>query len=117
MPTWEDDIVTALTGLGGSGTYAEIYDALEALRPVRSRTWKSGVRRRIQDLSSDSGGFKHGPDLFLSVEGLGRGVWGLRGLVEPTQVGVDLPAVDDAPGDLRRSGQVGRRSREQTRRL
>lgn len=98
MPTWEEDIVTALTNLGGSGTYAQIYAELEALRPNRSRTWKKGVQRMIQDRSSDSSGFKGGADLFFSVQGLGSGVWGLRDMVRQTPQAVDLPDGNAVPG-------------------
>jgi HNH endonuclease len=61
-------------------------------------SWKEVIRRRIQDLSSDSVGFKNGEDLFFSVEGLGRGVWGLRGMVKESPVAVDLPTGNEMPG-------------------
>lgn len=90
MPTWEEDIVAALTNLGGTGTYAQIYGAVEELRPSLPASWKDVIRRTIQDHSSDSVGFKGGDDLFFTVEGLGRGVWGLRQLVRSTPIAVDL---------------------------
>lgn len=98
MPTWEEDVVAALTNLGGTGTYPQIYDAVEDLRADLPASWKDVIRRTIQDRSSDSVGFKNGADLFFSVEGLGRGVWGLRQLVQPTPVGVDLPEGNQIPG-------------------
>jgi hypothetical protein len=50
------------------------------------------------DGSSDSVGFKRGEDLFFSVEGLGSGVSGLRGMVKDGPVAVDIPAGNEAPG-------------------
>lgn len=100
MPTWEEDIVTALTGLGGTATYEQIYDELASLRPRRPASWKNIVQRTIQNRSSDSNGFRNGSDLFFAVNGLGQGVWGLRGLVDATPVAADiaLPAGNAAPG-------------------
>lgn len=98
MPSWEEDIVSALTKLGGTGTYAEIYDAVKALRTDLPASWKDIIRRQIQDHSSDSAGYKNVADIFFSVEGLGRGVWGLRWLVQPTPMAVDLPEGNDTPG-------------------
>lgn len=60
MPTWVEDIVAALTNLGGTGTYAEIYDAVEGLRADLPESWKDIIRRQIQDRSSDSAGYKNG---------------------------------------------------------
>jgi len=71
MPTWDSDIVTAMENLGGSARYDDLYAEIERIRSDLPETWQAVVRRRIQDLSSDSAGFKNGPDLFFSVEGLG----------------------------------------------
>lgn len=90
MATWAEDIVTALERLGGSGTYSDIYAEVAKLRPNLPRTWKDVVRRVVEDRSSDSAGFKHHEDLFFSVQGLGRGVWGLRSAVTETPAAVDL---------------------------
>jgi len=96
MPTWEEDIVLALTNLGGTGTYADIYNEIEHLRATRPPSWKKVIQRVIQDRSSDSAGFKGLDDLFFAVEGLGRGAWGLRKLVDNTPAASDLELV---PGD------------------
>ncbi|SHN38790.1 HNH endonuclease [Cryptosporangium aurantiacum] len=103
MPSWEEDIVSALTNLGGTGTYAEIYGAVAAIRSDLPASWKDIIRRQIQDRSSDSAGWKKGADLFFSVEGLGRGVWGLRRLVEPTPIAADLPEGNESPGRTRQT--------------
>jgi len=98
MASWTEDIVAALTALGGTGSYDDIYRQVARIRGDLPASWKDIVRRRIQDLSSDSVGFKRGADLFFSVEGLGRGVWGLRGMVKESPVAVDLPAGNEKPG-------------------
>lgn len=103
MPTWQEDIVSALTNLGGTGTYPEIYDQVKGIRADLPPSWKDIIRRQIQDHSSDSAGFKTSADLFFSVKGLGRGVWGLRQFVQPTPVAVDLPDGNDVPGRARQT--------------
>lgn len=96
MGTWAQDIVEAVERIGGSGTYEQIYASVAAVRsePLPG-SWKQIVQRQIQDLSSDSSGFKGGKDLFFSVSGIGSGVWGLRGAVPPTPVAADL-----SPGEM-----------------
>lgn len=71
MSSWEQDIVQALENLGGVASYDDIYSEVSILRSNLPKTWKAVIRRRIQDLSSDSDGFKKGQDLFYSVNGLG----------------------------------------------
>lgn len=94
MATWTEDIVTALENIGGSGSYSDIYAAIERLRRDLPPTWKNGVQRNIQDHSSDSKGFRGGADLFFSVEGLGRGIWGLRSALTTTPAAADLQKTD-----------------------
>jgi predicted HNH restriction endonuclease len=102
MASWTEDIVAALTALGGTGSYDDIYAQVAKTRPGLPASWKDVIRRRIQDLSSDSAGFKQREDLFFSVEGLGRGIWGLRGMVKDSPVAVDLPSGNEAPGRAER---------------
>lgn len=97
MANWEDDIVAALNNLGGSASYKSLYAEIERIRPELPPTWKEVVRRYIQNLSSDSDGFKNGKDLFFSVEGKGSGTWGLRTHVKDTPEAVDLSAGHDQP--------------------
>ncbi|EOB3575002.1 HNH endonuclease [Vibrio vulnificus] len=98
MASWEQDIVTALENLGGIASYDDIHDEIEKIRTDLPETWKAVIRRRIQDLSSDSNGFKQGKDLFYSVNGLGAGVWGLRSSLVPTPKAIDLPNGVEEPG-------------------
>ncbi|MDP9797714.1 hypothetical protein J2S43_006226 [Catenuloplanes nepalensis] len=91
MGSWLEDIVAVLDTLGGTGTYDEIYAGIEQVRSNLPPSWKDIVRRQIQDRSSDSAGFKGRQDLFFSVDGLGRGVWGQRSAVVDTPKAADLP--------------------------
>lgn len=79
ITSWREDLHSALASIGGHGTLAEIYDAVRKIRrDSLPRTWRDVVRRELQYHSSDSGSYQHRHDLFYSVEGLGKGVWGLR---------------------------------------
>jgi len=98
MASWEQDIVQALENLGGIASYDNIHDEIEKNRSSLPTTWKAVIRRRIQDLSSDSDGFKSGKDLFYSVNGLGGGVWGLRNHLIQTPKAIDLPQGVEEPG-------------------
>lgn len=96
LRSWADEIVAALEGLGGSGRYEEIYAQIESSREV-SGQWKAVVRDTIQKHSSDSSSFSRGTgrDLFFSVNGLGKGAWGLKDWAESTPEAVDLPDAED----------------------
>jgi putative restriction endonuclease len=71
--------IEALKQLGGKGTYSEIYSEYEILygKPI-TYGQKAGIRKIIEDHSSDSHNFKGKEDIFYSVDGIGNGVWGLR---------------------------------------
>ena len=72
-------IVQALRNLGGKGSLDEIYAEFESVSgTVLTSTRKAGIRKNIEDHSSDSLNYKGREDLFYSVYGLGKGTWGLR---------------------------------------
>lgn len=74
-----DYIVQALHNLGGEASYPEIYAEYERISGVQlTHGRKAGIRKSIEDHSSDSLNYKGREDLFYSVYGLGNGVWGLR---------------------------------------
>ncbi len=74
-----DLIVKALRNLGGQAPYTEIYREIEKITGVTlDDGLMAGIRRTIHDYSSDSDGYKGRDDIFYSVQGKGRGVWGLR---------------------------------------
>jgi hypothetical protein len=72
-------IVQALKDLGGKAGYSDIYHRYEFITgTILTPGKKAGIRKNIEDHSSDSDNFKGKEDLFYSVEGKGKGVWGLR---------------------------------------
>jgi hypothetical protein len=95
---WRDDVVEALRVLGGSSSLSSIYDAVRSLRIREGRstpiTLEAIVRRELEYNSSDSESYKKKHDLFYSVEGLGSGIWGLRGHLAPTPEASDFGAPD-----------------------
>ncbi len=76
--TMLENVIKALEQLGGKGTYSQIYEAYEQItgQPLTDIK-KAGIRRTIEVNSADSSAFT-GNDIFYSVEGKGKGVWGLR---------------------------------------
>lgn len=77
--TWLEEIIEAYRELGGSAHYSDIYDYIDKTTS-RSLTnsWKATIRRVIETHSSDSDNFAAIKDIFYSVDGIGKGVWGLR---------------------------------------
>lgn len=74
-----DTIIEALENLGGKAIYSEIYEKYEAIteKPLTNGQ-RAGIRKAIEDHSSDSRNYKGKKDIFYSVSGLGSGEWGLR---------------------------------------
>lgn len=71
--TMLDDIIFAMNKLGGHCYYKDLYEALRELNP---NILESTVRATIERNSKDSKAFAK-DHIFYSVEGLGRGHWGL----------------------------------------
>ena len=65
---------------GGEASLREVYDDMERLHGiVMTRGRQAGIRKEIERHSSHSAlwdGFR--PDVFYTVAGIGRGLWGLR---------------------------------------
>jgi putative restriction endonuclease len=78
-----EKIIKVLNKLGGIGKYSEIYAVYEMIESVSlTDTGKASVRACIENHSSDSDNFKS-QDIFYSVYGKGKGVWGLRDYQQP----------------------------------
>ena len=97
--TWLIEITEAMEELGGHGYYKDIYDKIEERNNMEglrtSPNWQATVRREIESASSDSQAYLGIKDIFYSVEGLGKGHWGLRNFT-PNDNKVDL--TDDDAG-------------------
>lgn len=80
--TWSTHVQQALRNLGGIGHLKEIYKEVRKIRDGKF-TWPTfahaNIRECLESHSSDSDRYQNREDLFYSVEGKGRGVWGLRG--------------------------------------
>ena len=90
-----DKIIQALELIGGKGTYSQIYEAYAQVTglPV-SDGKKANIRGTIEKNSSDSEAFS-GKDIFYSVEGKGKGVWGLRSYQTPISTKDKIAAIKE----------------------
>ena len=74
-----DVIINALKNLGGQGVYADIYNQCGMIYGhTLTDVEKASIRKAIEDNSSDSKNYKGKNDIFYSVNGIGKGKWGLR---------------------------------------
>lgn len=70
--------IQTLRNLGGKAHYSDIYVEYEkVVGHGITENQQAGIRACIEKNSSDSDAFK-GNDVFYSVEGKGKGVWGIR---------------------------------------
>ncbi len=89
--TWKEEIIRAFEALDGIASYSQLYHYIETHTSRNlSPAWKATVRREVENHSSDSDNFTHRDDVFYSVSGLGRGVWGLRSMVIKTPKANDI---------------------------
>ncbi len=95
MNSWKEDIIKALNQIGGEGHYNDIYSAVEDIRGINNlpKSWKAIVRGSIETYSSDSEKYDKKNDLFYSVDGIGKGIWGLNSY-QSDKVNVDLTEDD-----------------------
>ena len=77
--TYKETIMKALGILGGHAYLSDIYTTfLNIYEGDLPKSWKANIRAIIEDNSSDSIRYKGSEDLFYSVDGVGKGHWGLR---------------------------------------
>ena len=95
---WLDEIIEAIEELGGHAFYKDIYDKIierDNMDLVQNKSWTASVRGPIERYSSDSDVYNGKMDIFYSVEGKGKGHWGLRNFT-PTIKNIDI--TDDDSG-------------------
>lgn len=80
--TWIEDIVRAITNLGGQATLTQIYEEVKRIRqgPL-PKMWQHIIQDTIYQHSSDTQKYQ-GNDLFRKVD---KGVWSLQNHVETSQ--------------------------------
>lgn len=80
--TWVEDIVRAITNLGGQAPLTQIYDEVKRIRqgPL-PKMWQHIIQDTIYQHSSDTQKFQ-GNDLFRKID---KGVWSLRNHVETSR--------------------------------
>lgn len=81
--TYLSEIITVLKELGGEGSLSQIYSMIKKRNKLpyihTNPAWERQVSSEIQRHSSDTKSFIEGnDDLFYSVDGIRKGIWGLR---------------------------------------
>ncbi|ACM27888.1 HNH endonuclease [Rhizobium rhizogenes] len=93
---WWQSVEFALENLGGVAPLKKIYDEVRKVRQASGDTTpvslEEVVRKELEYNSSDSSNWHKRRDLFFSVHGIGRGIWGLRSAIK-----TEPPASDLAP--------------------
>ncbi len=94
--TWRKTVEDALGSLGGVSNLKAIYEAVQDIREENGlstpKSLKAVVRKELEYNSSDSSNWKGSEDLFYSVHGIGKGIWGLRAELPKPQVAFDIVA-------------------------
>jgi hypothetical protein len=106
---WIEEISDALRDLGGTASLQEIYDQVQRRGRMdfnRNTNWDAAIRRTLEQNSSDSEAHSGRIDQFFSVDGIGKGVWGLREALPSTPSAIDLPAVEVSAGGNEKPGRV-----------
>ena len=79
---WRDDVMQALTDLGGTATLDEIYRRVRSIRRAAGRSLPPStdavIRRELENNSSDSESFTRERDWFEMPKGKGAGIWSIR---------------------------------------
>jgi uncharacterized protein YutE (UPF0331/DUF86 family) len=74
--SWKDEIVDALTALGGKASLSGLYTQIENnTHRTLAETWQATVRYTLQIHSSDTDSYRGREDLFQRLD---KGYWGLR---------------------------------------
>lgn len=77
---WVHDLVEVYNDLGGVAAYQDVYPLARKRREARGASWTAeahaSIRRTVEDHAASSKNFR-GQEVFFSVNGHGKGVWGL----------------------------------------
>lgn len=94
-------IVNTMNLLGGHCYYKDLYQEMLKLYPnsaenySNTNNWKASIRSIIERFSSDSEAYKQkNKDIFYSIDGIGKGHWGLRN-PDVAEDNMDISAEDE----------------------
>ena len=79
--SWLDEVMDVIQSLGGKAHYDDIYQKVYERQIMKfddNPNWRAAVRQNIEMNSSDSDAYQGKKDIFYSVEGKGKGIWGIR---------------------------------------
>ena len=90
---WRDIVKEALINLGGEAYLKDIYNEVVKNNIDLPVNYEASIRDTLQRNSSDSKKYNQKVDLFYTVEGMGKGKWGLRDY-EPEFKNMDITQDD-----------------------
>ena len=98
---WWESVQTGLSNLGGIATLSDLYKEVRRVRTAHGDTTPNSteevIRKELEYNSSDSTNWQGTRDLFFSVHGIGKGVWGLRSMIADEPSAIDLE-LDESEG-------------------
>lgn len=99
---WWQSVERALENLGGVAPLKKLYDEVREVRQANGDTTpvslEEVVRKELEYNSSDSTNWHKRRDLFFSVQGIGKGIWGLRSALKAEPLASDLAPPLEAEG-------------------
>ena len=108
---WLEIVYQALINLNGAAKYKSIYEEVLKIAPdkcANNTNWEARVRATIQSSSSDSKYFDPGKkDLFISLEGIGKGSWGIKGFIQQKSYLEVIQAIKEFKRILKNDWNVG----------
>ena len=109
--TWLKIVYKALINLNGASKYQPIYDEVLRIAPDKCKvnpSYENTIRRTIQSRSSDSLTYKpSNKDLFISLEGIGKGSWGIREFIDQRSYTEVIEVIDQFKTILTNQWQLG----------
>lgn len=115
--TWLFDLVEVYNELGGEASYEKVYPLAKAKRQNAGASWTkqstATIRRTVEDHAESSKNYR-GKAVFYSVNGHGKGVWGLLPEYRTKTLPIDERALaysDGIEGIIREQNYL-RRSRD-----
>ncbi|MFR1434933.1 MAG: hypothetical protein ACLSS9_06755 [Acutalibacteraceae bacterium] len=79
--SWLNEVIEVIQLLGGEAHYEDIYRLIYERQIINfedNPNWQAAVRQNIEMHSSDSAAYSGKKNIFYTVAGKGRGIWGLR---------------------------------------